>query len=177
MRAALLLALAVLGGCSDRTPGRNMAAATGAGAELEAAAIAAGVIPDPNSTDPTGLYSRGTDRLCVLPAAEDFRIGIDVDYGDGQHCSASGTARRDGERLRVRFEGTGDCGFDARFEGDRVVFPGKLPKGCAVYCTGRASLSGLEVDRLSSSASEARAMRGAGGRLLCGADGAEGDGP
>lgn len=172
MRAALLIALAVLGGCSDRAEDRDAATATatatGAGAELEAAAIAAGVIADPNSTDPTGLYARGTDRMCVLPAAEDFRIGIDVDYGDGQHCSAVGTATRDGERLRIRFEGKRDCEFDARFEGDRVVFPGDLPKGCAAYCTGRASLAGLEVDRLSDSASEARAMRDGRGRLLCG---------
>jgi hypothetical protein len=168
MRIALLIALIALGGCSDRAPERDAAAATGAGAELEAAAIAAGVIADPNSADPTGLDARGSDRVCVLPAAEGFRIGIDVDYGDGQHCAAAGTAQRDGERLHVQLEGKGDCAFDARFEGDRVVVPGKLPKECASYCTGRAALSGVEVDRLSDSASEARAMRGTGGRLLCG---------
>ncbi len=168
MRTALLVALAVLGGCSDRAPERDTAAATGAGAALEAAAIATGVIADPNSTDPTGLYARGGDRLCILPATEDFRIGVDVDYGDGQQCSASGIATRQGERLRVRFDGKDDCDFDARFEGDRVVFPGKLPKGCAAYCTGRASLSGLEVERLSDSVSEARAMRGERGPPLCG---------
>jgi hypothetical protein len=168
MKAAVLLTLAVLDGCSDRSPARDAEAATGAGAELEAAAIAAGVIVDPASTDLTGLYARGSDRLCMLPAAEDFRIGIDVDYGDGQHCSAAGTATRDGERLHVRFDGKSACDFDARFEGDRVVFPGKLPDGCAAYCTGRASLSGLEVDRLSDSASEARGMRDSRERLLCG---------
>lgn len=168
MRAGVLIGLAVLAGCSDRSAEHDVAAATGAGAELEAAAIAAGVVADPNSTDPTGLYARGSDRLCVLPAAENFRIGIDVDYGDGQRCSATGAAERDGERLHVRLEGKRDCDFDARFEGDRVVFPGKLPDGCASYCSGRASLAGMEADRLSDSASEARAMRGAGGKLVCG---------
>ena len=168
MRAAALIGLALLGGCSDRADRADPAAATGAGAELEAAAIATGAIADPNSTDPTGLYARGSDQMCVLPAAEDFRIGIDVDYGDGQHCSAAGTATRDGERLHIRLEGEATCAIDARFEGDRVVFPGRLPDGCAAYCTGRASLAGLEVDRLSDSASEARAMPDTRGRLLCG---------
>src|SRR3546814_11770134 len=76
--------------------------------DLEAAAIAVGVIPDPASTDPTGLYARATDRICVLPAPRDFTIGIDMDYGDGQHCTASGTARREGELLRVTLAGKGD---------------------------------------------------------------------
>ncbi|MCM8732097.1 hypothetical protein ACFO8O_14115 [Hephaestia sp. GCM10023244] len=143
--------------------------ATNGTSDLEAAAIAAGVIADPNSTDPTGLYARDTDRICVLPAAEDFTIGIDMDYGDGQHCSASGTARRHGETLRISFDGKQPCAFEARFEGDRIVLPGTLPAGCTNYCTGRASLAGVEVDRLSDSAAEARAMRDARGRLLCGA--------
>src|SRR3546814_12786106 len=92
-----------------------------------------------------------------------------MDYGDGQDCTASGTARREGELLRVTLAGKDGCGFDARYEGDRIVLPGTLPKGCARYCTGRASLAGMEVDRLSDSAAEARAMRDAKGRLLCGA--------
>src|SRR3546814_12580969 len=77
-----------------------------------------------------------------------------MDYGDGQHCTASGTARREGELLRVTLAGKDGCGFDARYEGDRIVLPGTLPKGCARYCTGRASLAGMEVDRLSDSAAE-----------------------
>ncbi|WP_245968185.1 hypothetical protein [Hephaestia caeni] len=166
-QAAALLALALLAGCSDRADEASVANA-GAGGDLEAAAIAVGVIPDPASTDPTGLYARATDRICVLPAPQDFIIGIDMDYGDGQHCTASGTARREGELLRVTLAGNEGCGFDARFEGDRIVLPGTLPKGCAHYCTGRASLAGMEADRLSDSAAEARAMRDAKGRLLCG---------
>src|SRR3546814_2548198 len=83
MRAVLLAALALLAGCSDRADVASVANA-GAGGDLAAAAIAVGVIPDPASTDPTGLYARATDRICVLPAPRDFTIGIDMDYGDGQ---------------------------------------------------------------------------------------------
>ncbi|HVI99669.1 MAG TPA: hypothetical protein VM657_11465 [Sphingomonas sp.] len=167
MRAAALLALALLAGCSDRTDEASVTNA-GAGSDLEAAAIAAGVIPDPASTDPTGLYARDAGRVCVSPAPQDFAIGVDLDYGDGQRCSASGVARREGELLRVTLAGQGDCAFAARFEGDRIVLPGTLPDGCRSYCTGRASLAGMEAERLSDSAAEARAMRDARGRLLCG---------
>src|SRR3546814_13769204 len=72
MRAVLLAALALLAGCSDRADVASVANA-GAGGDLEAAAIAVGVIPDPASTDPTGLYARATDRICVLPAPREDR--------------------------------------------------------------------------------------------------------
>src|SRR3546814_20146441 len=88
--------------------------------------------------------------VCSSDLPRDFTIGIDMDYGDGQHCTASGTARREGELLRVTLAGKDGCGFDARYEGDRIVLPGTLPKGCARYCTGRASLAGLgELGRAS----------------------------
>ncbi|WP_231564871.1 hypothetical protein [Sphingomonas sp. Ant H11] len=63
-RAALLLVL-VLAGCHRAEP---KPAATPTPVGLEAAAIQAGVIPDPASTDITGLYARESDR--VLHRAE-----------------------------------------------------------------------------------------------------------
>ena len=135
---------------------------------LEAAAIAAGVVPDPNATDPVGLYARDTDRLCVAPGGGGgFRIGMTVSYDDQQGCTGSGSATRRGELLSVRL-GEGDCRFDARYEGDRIVLPGALPEACQALCRGRASLAGLSVERLSESASEAGALRDAKGRVLCG---------
>ena len=127
MKRGALLATLLLTGCSGSAPqpGGNTTAAT----SLEAAAIEAGVIPDPNNSDITGLYARDTDRVCVVPAATGYRIGVFVDYGDKVRCSGSGTVTRGGEKLRLDFGGTG-CSFDARFEGDRIVFPGRLPDAC-----------------------------------------------
>lgn len=168
MKRTLLLALVLLAACqrSERTPtADNVAAPVG----LETAAIQAGVIPDPANTDVTGLFARDTDRVCVVPSATAYRIGVFVDYGDDQSCSASGTATRVGETLHVRLHGQSDdgCSFDARFEGDRIVFPGTLPDACQQRCSKRASMSGLMVERIGESVSEASTLRDANGRLLC----------
>ena len=160
---ALLLVLAA--GCSRAVPptASNASAPTG----LEAAAIEAGVIPDPKNADITGLYTRETDRVCVVPAATAYQIGVFVDYGDDQHCSGLGTVSRVGETLHVGFSDVDGCNFDARFEGDRIVFPGTVPEACRKLCSQRASIAGLTVDQLSNSAAEAATLRDARGRLLC----------
>lgn len=158
MRRALPMAL-LMAGCSQQVPDQN------AGARLERAAIAAGVIRDPATSAVTGLYARDTDRVCVVPAADGYRIGASIDFGGGQQCSARGTAARNGETLQIDF-GHG-CGFDARLDGDRIVFPGRLPPGCDRLCTNRASLTALEVDLQSEAAAEASTLRDPRGRLLC----------
>ncbi|WP_010217090.1 hypothetical protein [Sphingomonas sp. PAMC 26621] len=166
----LLLALCVLTGCQkENAPGEK---ATPPATALEAAAIQAGVIPDPNSTDITGLYVREADRVCVVPSATGYRIGVTVDYDDREHCGATGVVTRSGETLHVAFDTSrgGGCSFDARFDGDRIVFPGRLPAGCQALCTEHAAISGLALDRLSESASEASTLRGPRGTLLCGDD-------
>lgn len=157
---ALLLVLG-LAACS-RGSGQRAAAPP----DLEQAAVRAGLIPDPKSADITGLYARDTDRLCIVRAGGGYRAGASVDYGDDLNCSARGSVARAGEVLSVNFGP--DCRFDARFEGDRIVFPGRLPEGCAHACSKRASLAALSVERLSDSAAEAGALRDAKGRLLCG---------
>lgn len=169
MRRAFALAVLLLAGCSRAEPpdAGNIAAPAG----LEAAAIEAGVIPDPKNADITGLYARETDRVCVVPAAKDWQIGVFVDYGDQQHCSGLGTTSRVGETLHVAFSDAEGCHFDARFEGDRIVFPGDVPEPCRKLCTKRASIAGLVVDQLSNAASEAATLRDSRGRLLCPSDG------
>ena len=159
MRAVLLGALA-LAGCH-----RPPASDDTAGGRLEAAAIARGLVTAPGAVGLAGVWAGDTDRLCALAAGGVLRLGASVDYGEGQACAASGTVERHGDRLRVSFAG---CRFDASFDGERVVFPAALPGGCARYCRGRASLAALAVERLSDSAAEAAALRGANGRLLCG---------
>lgn len=158
MRPLLLAALA-LAGC-HRAPTPD----TTPGGRLEAAAVARGLVSDPARVGIVGAWASETDRLCVLPARGTLRLGAVVDYGEGQACAASGTVERQGNRLRVRFA---DCVFDAGFDGERITFPAALPGGCARFCQGRASLAALAVERLSESISEAQALRGPDGRLLC----------
>ncbi|SOB87264.1 hypothetical protein SAMN06297144_2391 [Sphingomonas guangdongensis] len=133
---------------------------------LEQAAIARGLVRDPTDIDLSGLYARDTDRLCITGTALRYRIGAFVDYGDGIACNAAGSVTRDGQQLRVDFGE--DCRFDARFDGERVTFPGRVPPGCARRCARRASLAALEVQRLSGSAAEAAAMRNGRGEQPCG---------
>lgn len=154
----LLLALA-LAAC-ERAP----SGAVTAGDKLEAAAIARGLVSDPDRADPVGSWAQGEDRVCVVPQGQAYRIGAAVDFGEGQGCIASGTAERSGAQLRVRLSG---CAFKAGFDGERIVFPPELPASCARLCTGRATLSALAVERLSTSASEAAMMRATNGRPLC----------
>ncbi|SFP33678.1 hypothetical protein [Sphingomonas rubra] len=157
-------ALLLLAGCDRPAPS---ATSNSAGARLEAAAIARGLVVDPARATLVGVWAHDTDRLCVTgPAGGEQRVGAVVDYGEGQACSAAGTVRRSGERLRVSFGR--DCRFDARFDGERIAFPAELPRSCDALCSGRASLSALTVDRLSDSASEAATLRGDQRQLLCG---------
>jgi hypothetical protein len=159
MRRVLLLAL-VLGGCG-REP--KAAVADSAGARLEAAAETAGIVPDPNAPL-QGSWARDTDRVCVVGTEKTARIGVSVDYGESQGCTASGTVERSGDALKVGF---GTCKFDAKFDGDRIVFPAEMPEACESLCTGRASLAAVTVDRISESRSEASTLRSSAGKLLC----------
>lgn len=166
MKRIALAALMLLAACSrGNTPVENKSAKAATG--LEAAAIQAGVIPDPNDTDITGLYARDTDRVCIVPAANAYRIGVYVAYDERENCGGSGTATRVGEHVHVEMDGAEGCGFDARFEGDRLVFPARVPDACRKVCVHRASMAALDVDRLSESVSEAATLRDGKGRLLC----------
>ncbi len=168
MKRAALLAVLMLAACQRSDPKAPAATATAQG--LEAAAIQAGVIPDPANTDITGLYARESDRICIVPNATAYRIGVFVDYDEQQNCGGAGIVTRVGETLHVTLNRGGEdsaCSFDARFEGDRIVFPARLPDACQKVCVGRASVAALDVVRLSESVSEASTLRDGKGRLLC----------
>ncbi|MDF7773984.1 hypothetical protein P1X14_01890 [Sphingomonas sp. AOB5] len=164
MRAAFALLL-LLAGCTGEPVVQNAAQPQ----DLETAAIERGLVRDPKDTEIAGLYARDTDRICIVPNGNGYRIGAFVDYGDRITCSGSGTVSRVGEVLRVEMgEGEEKCGFDARFDGDKIVFPGNVPDACSKLCAKRASYAGLEVTRISESEAEAAAMRDSRGRALCG---------
>ena len=160
MRPGLLVAALLLGACRQQSVAP---AALAPGDRLEHAALAAGILPDAEA-GPVGLYGRETDRVCVVAAGEAYRVGALVDYGDGQGCSASGTASRSGEAMTIDF---GACRVAARYDGDRIHFPAVLPGACDALCTGRASLAALDGERLSDTTAEASALHDAKGRALC----------
>ncbi|WP_448664452.1 hypothetical protein ACG3SL_07190 [Sphingomonas sp. CJ20] len=163
--AALLLLLLLLSACTGGTaPTQNAADAQ----DLESAAIARGLVRDPGDTEIVGLYARDTDRVCIVKAGAAYRIGAYVDYGERITCSGAGAIRRAGEVLHVTLGPQGACAFEARFDGDKIRFPGALPEACERLCARRASFAGLTVERMSESSAEAAAMRDAAGRRPCG---------
>lgn len=161
MRAAPAVALLLAAcGSGSKTPNANTP-----GAQLEAAAIRTGIIDDPAHGSLIGSWALETDRVCMLPLPQGrLRIGALIDYGEGQGCAASGTARREGDRVHVAFD---TCRFDATFDDDRITFPVDLPVACDRLCNGRASLAALAVERLSTSAAEAETLRAPSGKMLC----------
>lgn len=161
MRTVAILIALLLSACEGGEPSNRAAAPP----DLESAAIERGVIRDPADTDLTGLYARGTDRICIVSDGGGYRIGVASDYGGGITCNGGGRVSRSGETLQIEL---GACSFEARFDGERISFPGRMPSACAALCDRRASLAGVDVERLSESRAEAASMRGADGKAPCG---------
>lgn len=166
MRLAAALLLLALSACNGASAPENAAVPQ----DLESAAIERGMVRDPADTDIAGLYARDTDRVCIVPDGQGYKVGAFVDYGDRITCSGTGTVSRAGETLRIELgpEGEERCGFDAKFDGEKIYFPGNVPDACQKLCARRASYAGLEVTRMSESVAEATAMRDSSGRALCG---------
>lgn len=161
-RAAIVILSATLASCGSAP---SASVDTSAGARLEQAAAATGIVVDPASVSIVGAWARDSDRVCVVPTPDrHYRLGAVVDYGPGERCAASGTARRSGQRIDIDF---GACTFRATFDGTHLVFPATMPAACDRLCEGRTSFGALAVDRLSSSVSEAATLRSPSGQPLC----------
>ncbi|ODP39346.1 hypothetical protein [Sphingomonas turrisvirgatae] len=167
MRRAAATALLMLAACSG--DGTDEQAAAGP-PDLETAAIERGLIRDPGDGDISGLYTRDTDRVCIVRGPGGYRIGAFVDYGEGLSCAGRGVATLVGNRLAIEFSaGNGStCAFDAGFDGERITFPAALPETCARLCAQRASFAALDVERVSGLRDEAATLRTANGKKLCG---------
>ncbi|WP_294329582.1 hypothetical protein [uncultured Sphingomonas sp.] len=164
MRRAGLALLPILASCGAPSP----APSPNASVDLETAAIQRGLVRDPRDTAIAGAYARGPDRLCIVPSGQTHRIGIVIDYGEGNGCRAKGTVRRAGEGLALALGQDEACRFTARYDGDHLALPGALSAACQRLCTGRAALAGAQFVRLGESVAEARAMRDPEGHLPCG---------
>lgn len=153
--------MALLGGCDLGAAGSQPSA----GEALERAARTAGLVSDPRQVTPVGMFSSESDRVCIAPLdGTRRRIGVSIDYGDGQRCLARGTVSG---RTALRMKLGDGCSFTARLDAERLRFPAVLPAACDRACTGRASLGALTAGRLSDAPGEALRARGADGALLC----------
>jgi hypothetical protein len=166
IRCALASAVLLLAGCDRAAP--SHAPGEPGGVALERAAEATGLIAAPARERPVGVFASETARLCLVPRRDGaLSAGASVDYGAGQRCVARGAARAG---ATVTTEWGRGCTVELRYDDDALVFPATLPAGCDARCSGRASLAGLRLERLSDSVAEARRTRGPDGRLLCGDD-------
>ncbi len=176
--AALLLLLSSCGG-SPSTPDKDgtapAAAANESASGLEALAEDSGVLGEQAAaSDPVGSYGQayegGEDRLCVLPATgsdHSHAFALEIRVGEEEYCRGKGRAIRAGNSLTLRFAG-GRCIVTGRYEGDRILLPGTVDRGCASLCSARGSLAGVSFPRIGMDANAARAVIGGDGVALCG---------
>ncbi|CAN5171997.1 hypothetical protein BH11PSE5_BH11PSE5_31140 [soil metagenome] len=169
IRGAVLIVAMLLCGCQskDLPAGDNPAIAG-----LERAGIETGVVADATKIPPVGLFQRrsdmGKDLLCIVPGkANAYRFGLEVQLGANEYCAGSGTARRTNDKLILNFSQGARCIAVAQYDGDRVVMPGVMDMKCADMCAGKGTIEGVDLPRLASGASSARAARDRSNAPLC----------
>ena len=122
----------------------------------------------------TGLYESGDgprrNQLCLIDReGQDSSFGFVTWSRTDKNCSANGTASREGDRLRLRLDGTEDCTLDARVEGRRVTFPVSVPAACTrYYCGDGAQLAGVGFDKVGGTQADAARAVDLAGESLCG---------
>lgn len=172
-RAALpILALcALLAGCDDGafTPSGG----SEAGAALDARAVEAGVLPNPENIEFAGRFETrsdlGIDKFCaVKTAANRFDVGFLAVFGPESKCEGTGTASVQGDKVEITLNGKGPCTFSARYDGIELRFAGAVESGCTRYCSDRASLSGTHYFMIEPGDSAARNTLGREIDRLCG---------
>ncbi|HEY1145661.1 MAG TPA: hypothetical protein VGE84_04910 [Allosphingosinicella sp.] len=154
----LAIALLVLAGCSkEGGEGGNEAAprAPAAGQELTL----------------TGLYegegAGPTNQMCIIAKGGAHHFGLVV-WGSGMHsCSGTGTATREGGRLRLSMAGDETCTNDATISGKTITLPAAIPDGCAYYCGARASLANARFTQKGTTERDAARAKDLVGESLC----------
>jgi hypothetical protein len=114
----------------------------------------------------TGLYESGEgprrNQLCLIE-----REGGQTNFGfilwgrGDANCSASGSARREGDRLRLLPDNEESCALEARVEGGRISLSGELSTACArYYCGPGGNLTGATFEKTGDAAAQARDLAG-----------------
>lgn len=171
MRAMLsLLMLAILTGC-DNAP-VALGGADDAGSALDQQAIEAGILPDPNKLEFAGRFETrselGTDKFCsVSNGTRQFQIGVLAVFGPESKCEGQGSAAISGDKVQITLSGKEACRFDAQYDGVELRFPGSIERGCASYCSDRASLSGTHYFMMQPGDDSARKTLGRDIERLC----------
>ena len=164
----LLIPLLILGGCSGgegQSDGNALAPANG-GPSAQSPAR-----PGEIATL-AGLYEGDAaprkNQLCIVEnAGETPRFGLVV-WGANLHsCSGSGTAEREGDRLRLAMSGDETCTIDARISGASIVLPESVPDGCAYYCGAQARLTAVRFDQVGTGREDAARAKDLVGDPLC----------
>ncbi|MGS1017945.1 hypothetical protein [Allosphingosinicella humi] len=154
----LAIALLVLAGCSkeggedgnEATPG-----VPSAGQELTLMGLYEGEGAGP------------TNQMCIIEKGGVHHFGLVV-WGSGMHsCSGTGTARREGGRLRLRMAGDETCTIDATISDKTITLPAAIPTGCAYYCGTRASLANARFTQKGTTERDAIRAKDLVGESLC----------
>ncbi len=150
---------------------------TQSSADLDQAAINAGILTDPNDIRLEGRFetrnSIGTDKFCAIKtSAKDYNIGILAIFGSDSFCEGRGVASLDGENLSVILNESSkniseNCEFTASFDGVSLQLPGELPEPCAKFCNNRASLIGTHYFHIENGNESAKKSNGRGLKPLC----------
>ena len=170
MRGLCLLLLTLpLVSCGDNSP--KKAPATDASRALDEQAIAKGLLPDPEGRALAGRFETrsdlGVDKFCAVGEEGRFAIGMLAVFGPDSKCEAQGRAEFANEKVRITLGGKESCAFDAEFDGIQLRFPGKVPAGCASYCSPRASISGTAYYFTEPGSASARRTLGRDIERLC----------
>lgn len=139
---------------------------------LEQAARDSGLVADVARISPVGLYQQrheaGRNSLCVRPGADGrYRFGVEAVFGAEEACHGTGTARRAGDKLILRFSGSSQCTIVVQYEGDRVAMPGVVDVACAKLCDGNGSFEGVSFPRIAADEQAAKTVRDRNGAVLC----------
>jgi hypothetical protein len=139
---------------------------------LERAARASGLVADVARVSPVGLYQQrheaGRNSLCVQPGTDGrYRFGAEAMFGTEEICRGTGTARRAGDKLILRFSGGSQCTIIAQYEGDRIAMPGVVDVACAKLCEANGSFEGVNFPRIAADERSAIAARDRNNNALC----------
>jgi len=169
---AAIALLVLLTGCDQLTSASEGDEGPAEQSSLEQAAIDAGVIPDIRNVSLSGAFERqsdlGSDRFCAVGSdATGYQVGMIAVFGPESKCEGLGEAERNGENVRITMTSKKPCSFSASFDGVELKLPGRLPEGCASYCTPRAGFDGVAFYLIGEGDAVARSTRGREIESLC----------
>lgn len=157
----IFLLLLCLAACGRDDPAADNRSAPVKGAEASKARPSA---PSSAGARLAGLYEGGSgaqkNQMCIVDKGGEPEFGLLVWGGNLHSCSGAGRAVRKGSALTLTMTGDETCRIEASIREGVVELPKTLPKGCAYYCGGRASLGGARFTRVGDDVKKATDIAG-----------------